>query len=250
MFVLYTDFGVAGPYLGQIKAVLYRDAPGIPIIDLCADSPSFDPYAAAYLLAALAPEFPPGAIFLGIVDPGVGTARKAIILHAAGRWYIGPDNGLFEIIARRAAEIHCWEITERPRRLSATFHGRDLFAPVAAQLARHNPISGITRPDNLIPGIPISWTPRPDWPDDLHAVIYHDHYGNCLTGIRRAVLAANARIAIAGHILPWANTFAEIPVGQPFVYENSLGLVEIAINQGNAATKLGLQIGAPVTIIL
>ena len=135
MIALFTDFGLHGPYTGQMKAVLHQMAPGIPIIDLFADAPVGNPKASAYLLAAYAAWLPVRTVFLCVVDPGVGGTRPAIFIEADGRWYIGPGNGLFELIQRRARETHSWDIDWKPKHLSASFHGRDLFAPVAAMLA-------------------------------------------------------------------------------------------------------------------
>ena len=104
MIVLFTDFGLHGPYTGQMKAVLHQMAPGIPAIDLFADAPVGNPKASAYLLAAYAAWFPAGTIFLCVVDPGVGGPRPSIILEADGRWYVGPGNGLFELVQRRAGK--------------------------------------------------------------------------------------------------------------------------------------------------
>jgi S-adenosylmethionine hydrolase len=128
MIVLFTDFGLHGPYTGQMKAVLHQMAPGIPIIDLFADAPVGNPKASAYLLAAYAAWFPARTVFLCVVDPGVGGTRPSIFLEADGRWYIGPGNGLFELIQRRARETRSWDIDWKPKHLSASFHGRDLFA--------------------------------------------------------------------------------------------------------------------------
>src|SRR5205085_6905131 len=111
------------------RTVLHLIAPGVPVIDLFADLPAARPRPAAYLLAAHAAWFPPGAVFLAVVDPGVGSERAAIVVEADGRWYVGPDNGLFELVIRRAATARSWEITWKPQWLSASFHGRDLFAP-------------------------------------------------------------------------------------------------------------------------
>jgi S-adenosyl-l-methionine hydroxide adenosyltransferase len=104
MIVLFTDFGLHGPYTGQMKAVLHQMAPGIPTIDLFADAPAGKPKASAYLLAAYAPWFAPGTTFLCVVDPGVGGTRPPVMLEADGRWYVGPGNGLFELTRRRAAK--------------------------------------------------------------------------------------------------------------------------------------------------
>ncbi len=137
MIVLFTDFGWQGPYVGQMKAVLAKQAPREPLIDLMHDVPTFNPRAAAYLLASLIDPFPPDTVFLTVVDPGVGSQlRSPCVMKAAGRWYVGPDNGLFNVIAKQAASYMAWEIDWRPDTLSDSFHGRDLFAPVAAQLAR------------------------------------------------------------------------------------------------------------------
>src|SRR5215471_11036911 len=126
MIVLFTDFGLHGPYTGQMKAVLHQMAAGIPAVDLFADAPAGNPKASAYLLAAYAAWFPAGTVFLCVVDPGVGGARRGLIVEADERRYVGPDNGLFELVLRRAAQPQCWEITWRPAALSASFHGRDL----------------------------------------------------------------------------------------------------------------------------
>src|ERR1700756_401279 len=131
MIALFTDFGFQGPYTGQMKAVLHQMKPGVPTIDLFADAPAGNPKAAAYLLAAYAQWFAAPATFLCIVDPGVGGPRAPVILEADGRWFVGRDNGLFELVERRAAKTRSFDIAWRPKNLSASFHGRDLFAPVA-----------------------------------------------------------------------------------------------------------------------
>jgi len=122
MIVLFTDFGLQGPYTGQMKAVLHQTAPGIPIIDLFADAPTGNPKASAYLLAAYAQWFAAGTTFLCVVDPGVGGPRPPAMLDADGRWYVGPGSGLFELIERRATTACRFEIDWRPPHLSASFH--------------------------------------------------------------------------------------------------------------------------------
>lgn len=240
MIALFTDFGLTGPYTGQVKAVLAREAPHAPVIDLFADAPVCDPRLSAYLLAAYAPELPEGTVVLAVVDPGVGTARRALIVEADGRRYVGPDNGLLEIVRRRAESVSAWVIDWRPQVLSNTFHGRDLFAPVAARLARGE------RPA----ATPIESTTlsRPDWPDDLSSVVYIDVYGNALTGIRAASLSAEAVLVARGRRVMRARTFADVPVGEAMWYENSNGLAEIAVNRGRADDTLGLHPGTPVSV--
>lgn len=239
MIVLFTDFGLSGPYTGQMKAVLHREAPGIPVIDLFADAPAANPAASAYLLAAYAVWFPADTVFLCVVDPGVGGKRPAVIVEANGRWYVGPGNGLFELVQRRAGKPKSWEIDWRPEQLSASFHGRDLFAPVAAMLARGEPPPGQPSDD---------LDRRPDWPDDLAEIVYLDHYGNAMTGLRAAMLPLDAKLAVAGRMLERAKTFSDRLPGNAFWYENSNGLAEIAVNRGRADRELGLAVGSPVEI--
>jgi S-adenosyl-L-methionine hydrolase (adenosine-forming) len=242
MIVLFTDFGLNGPYTGQMKAVLHRMAPGTPAIDLFADAPAGNPKASAYLLATYAAWFPTGTVFLCVVDPGVGGARPAVIIEADERWFVGPDNGLFELIQRRAGKTRSLQIEWKPEHLSASFHGRDLFAPIAAMLARGDPPPGRQRGDEL--------QRQTDWPDDLGEIVYIDHFGNAMTGMRAAMLVPNAALATAGRVLQRARTFGDRPPGEAFWYENSNGLAEIAVNQGRADRELGLTIGAPVEVLL
>ena len=240
MIVLFTDFGLEGPYTGQMKAVLHQMAPGIPTIDLFADAPAGNPKAAAYLLAAYAQWFAAGTTFLCIVDPGVGGPRPPVILEADGCWYVGPGNGLFEFVERRAAKARSFDIEWKPENLSASFHGRDLFAPVAATLARGDAPPGAPRKRE---------DRRLDWPDDLAEIVYVDHFGNALTGLRASMLPPEARLAVAGRALERATTFGDRPPGTAFWYENSNGLAEIAVNRGRADRDLGLIVGSAVQII-
>jgi S-adenosylmethionine hydrolase len=241
MIVLFTDFGLEGPYTGQVKAVLHRSAPGSAVIDLFADAPTADPRAAAYLLAAYAAWFPPETVFLSVVDPGVGGARAAVVVESDGRWFVGPDNGLFELVRRRGSVVRSWEIDWRSEALSASFHGRDLFAPVAAELARGQRPAAAPRPGDV--------GRIPDWPDDLAEIVYLDHYGNALTGLRASTLPPSARLTVANRVLSRARTFSDVPRGEAFWYENSNGLAEIAVNSGRANTVLGLRIGSLVSVL-
>jgi S-adenosyl-L-methionine hydrolase (adenosine-forming) len=241
MIVLFTDFGLSGPYTGQVKAVLHELAPGIRVVDLFADLPAAKPKPAAYLLAAYGPWFPPGIVLMAVVDPGVGSARAAVVVEADGRSYVGPDNGLFEIVLRGADALKTSEILWRPDRLSASFHGRDLFAPVAARLAAG------TLPASALRGAGIGRFP--DWPDDLPEIVYIDGYGNAMTGLRAAILPEKTELAVGDRVLRRARTFSDAPPGAGFWYENSNGLAEIAVNAGRAASALSLAIGTPVSVL-
>ena len=245
MIVLFTDFGSSGPYIGQMKAALCQRAPSTPVIDLMHDAPTLDPQAAAYLLASLVSEFPKGCVFLCVVDPGVGSQRKPLIARIKGRWFVGPDNGLFDIVAQHAlaeSEVSWWEISWRPESLSSSFHGRDLFAPVAAMLAKGDEPPGRS--------LDVSADRLYRWPSDLYKVIYIDHFGNAMTGLRAAKVDANTRIAVANQQLCWARTFSEVAKGEGFWYQNSNGLVELAVNQGRADKILRLNLGDALTIVV
>jgi S-adenosyl-L-methionine hydrolase (adenosine-forming) len=239
MIVLFTDFGLTGPYVGEMKAVLEQRAPDVPVIDLMHDAPPFDPKASAYLLAALAGSFPAGSIFVCVVDPGVGSDRAPVILEADGQRFVGPDNGLLAILARRAETLRAHRIAWRGEHLSASFHGRDLFSPVAAMLATNEPFAREEiRPDAI---------DRDGWPDELAEVVYIDSFGNAMTGIRAITVPADAVLQAAGRFFPRACTFSDVAPGDAFWYENSSGLAEIAVNCGRA-DGLGLVRGAPITI--
>ena len=240
MILLFTDFGYDGFYVGQMRAVLSEGAPGVPIVDLMHDAPAFDPAASAYLLAALAPSIPVAAVVVAVVDPGVGGPRRPIVVRADGRLFVGPDNGLFEIVMRNADQVDCHAIECRPESLSNTFHGRDLFAPVAAALARGATYGGSPRPTDAVR--------YPDWPDDLAAVIYVDGFGNLITGLRARHIPPDATISVADEHPPQAQTFGDVPPGTLFWYRNSIGLVEIAVNQGSASVALDATIGSVITL--
>jgi len=242
MIVLFTDFGPTGPYTGQMTAALHKIAPRVPVIDLLNDAPAFEPRASAYLLAALIRDFPDDSVFLGVVDPGVGSARMPVVVRAANRWFVGPDNGLFDIVIRhtRSSEVGAWRITHRPERLSASFHGRDLFAPVAATVALGHPVPGdpVTVDDLLHTG----------WPDDLAEIVYIDHFGNAMTGLRAETLPPGAALRLAGRTVTRARVFSDVEIGAAFWYENANGLAEVAVNRGRA-DEFGFVVGTSVTIV-
>lgn len=238
----FTDFGVRGPYLGQVRAVLHQQAPGVPVVDLFPDLPAFGVRASAYLLPAYSQYLPPGTVCLCVVDPGVGGERAAIALRADGRWYVGPDNGLLSLVARRATDVAAFTIGWQPKQLSASFHGRDLFAPVCAALARDGRVPDGSRVE---PGTLCA----PDWPDDLHEIVYIDHYGNAITGLRAAMLTEGDGIEIAGVLCEYRRTFSAAGDARPFWYANSNGLVEIATNADSAKRALTLTLGQSFRVI-
>jgi len=238
VIVLFTDFGSRDPYVGQVKARLIEHAPSQQVVDLLHEVPDFNPHAGSHLLAAFASGFPPGSVFLAVVDPGVGTQRDAVVVMAGGRWFVGPDNGLLSIVAVRHADTRLWRITWRPDNLTPTFHGRDLFALIAADIAR-----GEFPEDKLAP---IDTLKVEFDAGDLSRVIYIDHYGNAWTGVRGA--SKNACVNAAGQQFRHSDSFGFAGKGEGFWFINSVGLLELAVNRGSAAARFGLNVGDLVQV--
>ena len=160
---------------------------------------------------------------------------------AGGGWLVGPDNGLLAVLAARRGAPRAWRLPV-PAGASASFHGRDLFAPAAAAVA-----VGGAPPEGSAPVT--CWIGR-DWPGERAEVIYLDGYGNAMTGLQAASVDPAAGLEVAGQRLSRAHTFADAPAGTAFWYANSLGLVEVAANQASAAALLGLEVGSPVAVVL
>ena len=237
MIFLFTDYGLEGSYLGQVETVLYQQAPNEKVINLIADAPRNNPKASAYLLASLITQISTGSILFCVVDPGVGSDKDMpVILKIDGCWFIGPDNGLFDLVVRQAREIDVWEIIWKPEKLSNSFHGRDLYAPVCGML-----INEVEVPCNKV-----DWQDMHGWPDDLNEIIYIDHFGNCMTGIRTETVNKKTIIKTSNQEISKADTFSDVSKGHAFWYINSNGLVEIAVNQGRACDVFGITIGSKI----
>lgn len=234
---LFTDFGLGGPYVGQMSAAILAVSPHCRVIDLMHDAPAMRPDLAAYLLPACCGALPRGAIVVAVVDPGVGGERAALLVESDGLSFVGPDNGLLARLPRKTAVAL---IDWRPQTLSATFHGRDLFAPAAARLAARMPL-----PVTPLPPIEMQGA---DWPTQAEQVVYVDGYGNCMTGIVAEDIDRDCRIHVSGRMLGYAETFCRAPVGAPFWYANSQGLVEIAANGASAAELLSLAPGSKILL--
>ncbi len=239
MIVLFTDFGWEGPYIGQMQARIHAIAQREPVVNLFADLPAHNPRPAAYLLPAYAAAFPEGSVFVCVVDPAVGSGwHHPCAVCCDGRKYVGPDNGLFEILRRRAKSTDVHRILWRPERMSHSFHGRDLYAPVAARLAAGQAVE-MERAAGLR---------FPEWPDDLAEIIYIDRFGNAMTGLRSAHVAPDATLKVMGKSLRRLKTFADAAPGEGFWYENANGLVEIAVNEGRADQVFDLVVGDAVSV--
>ncbi len=233
--LLFTDFGPGSPYTGQMQLVLAGC--GAPVIELASDAPVLRPLHAGFLLRGGWPQIPSESLVLGVVDPGVGGARETLVAHCDGRWLLGPDNGLFAPLLRRAQSATVWRLRwDRPVG-SNSFHGRDLFAPAAAALVRGEDCRGQPLGREAVYGM--------GGEDQLNEVIYLDHYGNAMTGLDAGPVVGRGLTLMAGEArLREVASFCFAAPGEAFWYANSQGLVEIAVNGGRADRVLGLEVGS------
>lgn len=260
---ILTDFGLADGYVGVMKAVILARAPGTPLIDISHDIAPQDVEMGAWTLGAAWRYFPAGSVFLCVVDPGVGSARRAVALAAHGRFFVGPDNGIFTYPLEERmgdeAPLRAVSLDNPSYHLSgtsATFHGRDIFAPCAAALAAGVPLAelGSAIEPATLARLPIARVAA--WEGDVVVgrVAYVDHYGNLITNIgaelTHAALADPATwVAVAARELrARATHFAGGPADEPFFLQDSSGVLAIAVRDGSAATTLGARRGDAVTL--
>jgi S-adenosylmethionine hydrolase len=236
---LYTDFGPFDHYLGEMMAVLQGSLQGVPAYCLGSGAPAFNPRASAYLLAALLKTLPKGHLIVCVVDPGVGTSRRILMMETRSHLLFAPDNGLLSV-CRQQYQAQIKELGWRPEYLSSSFHGRDLFAPAVVRYLNDLPLGLRPIDSHTMVGA--------DWPTDLAEIIYIDGYGNLISGVRVGALPENAVVCLRGVTIPWARTFADCAMGESFCYENSSGLLEIAVNCDSAAKRWSASIGEAVVI--
>ena len=263
MVALLTDFGTEDPYVGVMKAVILRETPGTDLIDLTHQIPPGDVGCAAFRLWQAAPYLPKGSLVLAVVDPGVGTPRRAIAANLGGLRCVGPDNGVFTYLFATRSHGALVEIELPHAGASSTFHGRDVFAPAAARLCAGLPLERLGPPVQDPVLIPM---PRLSVDGERIAgeVMVIDRFGNAVTSI------GSLRTDADGVVLaPWlpisggarlrgaafqvvlataegirlARTFGDVPRGSPLAYIGSDGLLEIAVNGGRAADVLSITVG-------
>ena len=244
MIVWATEFGNKGPYTRQMNAAIIAQAPDMRSVNLFAAPPSANVQALVCVLLAYTSHLPNAWVVICVVDSGVGCARRALALQSEGHWYVGSDNSLFEMVVRWGeAPTIVYEITWRPAHLSASFHGRDIFAPVVARVA----IGGNLEDSPDFRQVEIESVQRTSQPDDLQEVVYLDHYENAITGLRSDYLSRDEEPQIGRCRAARAMTFSSVSPGAVFCYVNSNGLMEIAVNEWNAGAKFGIHIGEAVT---
>lgn len=258
IIALTTDFGLADHYVGTMKAVLLGRCPEAHLVDITHDIPSFSIESGAYALDQAAPFFPSGTVHLVVIDPGVGTRRKPLCIEALDQIFVAPDNGVLTLITLRDSSFRARELTNRDLWLpapSSTFHGRDIFSPVAAALA-----SGSATPADVGPlvsqiamldGLQVSRAGSGAWQGKVLSI---DRFGNIITNfkIREFSRISTTRFAIKAKehsVELFCSTFSEAPRGVCFAFFGSSGFIELGVNQQCAAALLGLAPGDPLQLI-
>jgi S-adenosylmethionine hydrolase len=259
VITLLTDYGITDSYVAEVKGAILKINPAIIIVDISHDVGNYDISSGAFHMARSVPYFPEGTIHIGVVDPGVGSSRKAIIVKAGNMWFVGPDNGLLAPAVERLGFKQAWEITNHkllPHRVSDVFDGRDVFGPTGALLSK-----GISA-DKLGPRID-DIIRLPYYRLEIHgdtikgSIIHIDGFGNVVTNITYDTLAnigvkdeAQFKLKIGDieYILPYVRRFSAVEEGKPLLLVAGGNYLEISVNQGNAAKHLGLRKGDKIRV--
>jgi len=259
IITLLTDFGLRDSYVAEMKAVILSICPEANIIDISHEVRKYDVRMGAYLLARASRYFPKGTIHVAIVDPGVGSERRAIIIESERALYVGPDNGILMMAAEMDGIKHVYQITNEKymlKTISKTFHGRDVFSPVAAHLARGVPLSEFG-PEIKDPIKPSYTKPKILNKTIEGEVIHIDDFGNIITNITAENLKEigimegdiiKVKIGEKTMKLKLCTSYAEVPPNQPLTIIGSGETLEISINQGNAAKTLQTNVGDKVIL--
>jgi S-adenosylmethionine hydrolase len=247
IITLTTDFGLSDPFVGIMKGVIFGIAPAAQVVDITHDIGSYDVLEGAFLIESSYRYFPAGTVHVVVVDPGVGTPRRPIAASAHGHFFVAPDNGVLSAVL----EGEVYHITNRGlflKSISQTFHGRDIFSPVAAHLVGGTPIDSVGPRilDFIRNPLPV---PCPVGNKVLGTVLRVDKFGNIITNLRRKDLGKGFTIRLAGvPITHLYSNFSEAEPGQFFALEGSTGFIELALNQGSAADKLKVKRGTEIEV--
>ena len=260
IITLLTDFGSQDYFVGAMKGVILSRNPSAQIVDLTHHIPPQDIQAAAFNLLASYASFPPGTIHVAVVDPGVGSNRRALLIECAGQFFIGPDNGIFSWILEREGDFRAIQLKNEKffeHQLSKTFHGRDIFAPVAAALS--NGVAVAEFGDEVSDCVRLaSLTPQVQTDGQLQGRVIHiDRFGNCITNLTRAHLteesfATGAKLVVNGREISTVRRyFAEGGDDERdlFCIFGSAGFLEIAVQNSSAATVLNAHCGDTVLLV-
>ncbi len=254
LITLTTDFGLADSYVGAMKGVILGIDPTATIVDISHDIAPQDVREAAYIIYTAYPYFPPDTVHVVVVDPGVGSRRRALALRTAQACFLAPDNGVLSYVLAREGMREAVSLTNsryHRRTVSHTFHGRDIFAPVAAHLARGVPLTEVGEPLTEIVTFSLP-QPRvlPDG-DVVGHVLHIDRFGNLILDVREGdfILGGGIILEVAGRrIQGLGRTFTDVSAGELVAYIGSSGHLEIASREGNAAQSLGVKRGDKILL--
>lgn len=256
LITLTTDFGMRDPYVGSMKGVIHRIAANVHIVDLTHDISPQDVLEAALFLATAAPHFPAGTVHVAVVDPGVGGPRRAIAAQAAGQVFVCPDNGILSLVEREYGIDHARAISNSALMrefVSATFHGRDVFAPVAAHLVRGVPMELVGEPAGSLIGLDVPGVEEAASGLLRGRIIHIDRFGNAISNVARHRIQDRPvrQVRSGGFVMREVfRTYSDVPVGDPVVLFGSCDFLEIAINKGNASEIIGLARGDELEVTL
>lgn len=268
LITITTDFGTEDAYVPAMKGTMLSIAPEARLVDVTQEIAPQDVMESAFVLQSAQPFFPAGTIHLVVVDPGVGTDRRAVALQHEDHWYVGADNGLFPLVFNGASPDAIVELDDpdawRTPAPSNTFHGRDIFAPAAAHLAAGRSLEDIGSPIDTLETL--QWArPIAESNSVRGRVVYVDHFGNCVTNIRRSTLAealeldaeqptVDAFPSVEGYVgttvLETIHvTYGAVAEGEPLLLFGSTDFLEVGVNGGNAAELLDIRKGDSVKIV-
>jgi S-adenosylmethionine hydrolase len=261
IITLLTDFGTEDTYVGVMKGVITSICPSVQVIDLTHQVPPQDIATGAFLLDVSVDYFPEGTIHVAVVDPGVGTARKPLALRTAKAFFVGPDNGIFTLVLQRQKLLQAICL-DNPRyhlsTVSSTFHGRDIFAPVAAHIACGVSVEELGTPIHRLQRLPLPRI-RVDWEGIRATIVHIDRFGNAISNLSRAEYEAwrirwdvkepAVQVAASNTTLPIVSTYGDVPRGKPVALFGSSERLEIAVNGGSAAGELALRRGDTIKVL-
>uniref|UniRef100_A0A7J3X9C7 SAM-dependent chlorinase/fluorinase n=1 Tax=Thermofilum pendens TaxID=2269 RepID=A0A7J3X9C7_THEPE len=253
-----SDFGYTDYYVAAVKAVIKRVCPVAEVVDVSHGVRSWSLLDGCYTLSCCFDDFPEGTVFLAVVDPGVGTPRRGLVVRSARYWFVGPDNGLLTCVASRDPPFRAWAIEKVPyaRKRSYTFHGRDVFAPVAAYIACGGSPEEVGR--EVADPVALSlWEPEVVGNVIRARAVHVDNFGNVALNVGEELLGrlsagygTSLRVRVPGgeHSVKIVRTFGEVEPGEAAAVINSCGFLELVVNQGSASRKLGVNVEDPVEI--
>jgi len=266
IITITTDFGTEDAYVAAMKGTMLSIAPAAQLVDVTHQIAPQDVMESAFVLQSAQPYFPEGTVHLVVVDPGVGTERRAVALRHDGHWYVGPDNGVFPLVLDGEPPDAVVELDDpaawRTEAPSATFHGRDIFSPAAAHLAAGRSLDALGSPVESLE--PLRWAqPTTDAGTVQGWVVHVDHFGNCITNIRRSTLrdALDLEARPSPEALPplkayagttvlesLSSTYGDVAEEEPLLLFGSTGYLEVSVNGGNAAERLDIRKGDSIKL--